>query len=292
MNESQREELMALEAVYPEELKAVNKPHHTYSIQVEEQGHSLTLYFEFHADYPVAMPPRFQLESFLLDEVSKAELRNQLLGQFEMGSGVLFCWVEHIKDFLSTLPPIAAINTKCHVAETQFVPPEADVSTSPVQCHVAETHPVPPVATASPAVPELDISHGEPLMDRKSVFQCHLCRVSSQTEVQQMLTTLKSNKKIAMATHNILAYRLIERERGVLMQDCDDDKEYGAGGRLLHLLQVSGAEGVAVVVTRWYGGVHLGADRFKHINNVARVLLVECGVIQGADKSGNRRKKK
>ena len=25
-----------------------------------------------------------------------------------------------------------------------------------------------------------------------------------------------------------------------------------------------------VVVTRWYGGIHLGGDRWKHINNVAR----------------------
>ena len=25
-----------------------------------------------------------------------------------------------------------------------------------------------------------------------------------------------------------------------------------------------------VVVTRWYGGTHLGGDRWKHINNVAR----------------------
>ena len=28
-----------------------------------------------------------------------------------------------------------------------------------------------------------------------------------------------------------------------------------------------------VVVSRWYGGVHLGPDRFKHINNAARMVL-------------------
>lgn len=26
-----------------------------------------------------------------------------------------------------------------------------------------------------------------------------------------------------------------------------------------------------------YGGIHLGPDRFKHINNAARELLVQCG---------------
>ena len=37
------------------------------------------------------------------------------------------------------------------------------------------------------------------------------------------------------------------------------------------------AENVIVVVTRWYGGVHLGGDRFKHINNCARSLLESHG---------------
>ena len=279
MNEAQREELSALEAVYPDELKAVNKPHQTYSIQVEESGHSLTLYFEFHAAYPVTMPPRFQLESFLLDEVSKAELRNELLEEFEKESGVLFTWVEHIKMFLSRLPPVAALNTAPVKENTASVPHEPTAS------------PAPDPAKYDTSC-ELKISHGEPLSDRKSVFQSHVCRVSSVGEVEQMLTVLKSNKKIAQATHNILAYRFTDRDRGVLMQDCEDDKEYGAGAKLSHLLQFSGAQDVAVVVTRWYGGVHLGPDRFKHINNVARALLVECGFIQAADKGSARKRKK
>ena len=62
-------------------------------------------------------------------------------------------------------------------------------------------------------------------------------------------------------------------------QDCDDDGETGAGGRLLHLLQIVDAENVMVVVTRWYGGVHLGPARFTHINNAARALLDQYGYI-------------
>lgn len=34
------------------------------------------------------------------------------------------------------------------------------------------------------------------------------------------------------------AYRLLDSSKGVLVQDCDDDGESAAGGRLLHLLQV------------------------------------------------------
>ena len=35
-----------------------------------------------------------------------------------------------------------------------------------------------------------------------------------------------------------------------------------------------------VVVSRWYGGIHLGPDRFKHINNCTRSILDKCGYIK------------
>lgn len=54
---------------------------------------------------------------------------------------------------------------------------------------------------------------------------------------------------------------------------CDDDGEAAAGGRLAHLLTLLGAENVLVVVTRWFGGVLLGPERFKHINRAARDAL-------------------
>ena len=39
------------------------------------------------------------------------------------------------------------------------------------------------------------------------------------------------------------------------------------------LLRLMNVENIAVIVTRWYGGIHLGPDRFRHINNVARNLI-------------------
>jgi len=36
------------------------------------------------------------------------------------------------------------------------------------------------------------------------------------------------------------------------------------------LLERMGVTNTLVVVTRWYGGVHLGPDRFKHITGVAK----------------------
>lgn len=53
------------------------------------------------------------------------------------------------------------------------------------------------------------------------------------------MNVLLENKKIANATHNILAYRIHRSDvPDAYLQDCDDDGETQAGSRLLHLLQV------------------------------------------------------
>lgn len=90
-----------------------------------------------------------------------------------------------------------------------------------------------------------------------------------------VLSKLYENKKIASATHNIYAYRIYCEDKQTFLQDCEDDGETAAGGRLLHLMEILNVKNVMVVVSRWYGGILLGPDRFKHINNCARNILVE-----------------
>jgi putative IMPACT (imprinted ancient) family translation regulator len=106
-------------------------------------------------------------------------------------------------------------------------------------------------------------------------------------EVQEALSILKSNKKIESATHNISAYRISGGPHNTCLQDCNDDGENHAGSRLLHLLQILEVKDVLVVVSRWYGGIQLGPDRFKHINNAARDLLQKCGYIESHDDSND-----
>lgn len=76
------------------------------------------------------------------------------------------------------------------------------------------------------------------------------------------------------------------------LQEYDDDGEDAAGGRLLHLLQILGIRNLVVIVTRWYGGIHLGPARFTHINNAARTLLDCCGYIQSVSAVSDTKRKK
>ncbi len=47
----------------------------------------------------------------------------------------------------------------------------------------------------------------------------------------------------------------------------------GAGDKLLFMMARMDVRNAVVVVSRWYGGIQLGPDRFKHINNVAKEVI-------------------
>lgn len=116
-----------------------------------------------------------------------------------------------------------------------------------------------------------------------------MATVKTVDDVRAMMAELLSNGKIARATHNMLAYRIRGSDSlpgSGILQDCDDDGETGAGSRMLHLLQILEVMDVAVVVTRWYGGIHLGPDRFKHINNATRYAAGRRDAVGGASRTG------
>jgi len=125
------------------------------------------------------------------------------------------------------------------------------------------------------------LSSHELVVEKKSIFQAHVCRdVKSVEEIDVIMDILYESRKVRDATHNILAYRIERADKSEsIHQDHDDDGETAAGGRLLRLLQLADARNVAVVVSRWYGGVKLGPSRFHVINETAKKALEALGEI-------------
>lgn len=106
----------------------------------------------------------------------------------------------------------------------------------------------------------------------------HVCSVHCMEHVHWALAELLFNdKKVARASHNMFAYRFTKD--GTLFSDNDDDGEKGSGAKLASLLHLSKVDNVLVVVSRWYGGIHLGPARFKHIASVGRDGLVQAGFL-------------
>mmetsp|Transcript_38518 Transcript_38518/g.90956 ORF Transcript_38518/g.90956 Transcript_38518/m.90956 type:complete len:423 (+) Transcript_38518:210-1478(+) len=303
------DELEALAAIFCDDFRLVGEDTFELSLTMAD-GHELVLHCALPPSYPSEASPVYELRAEWLHPADEAALAAGLESLSMEGKGEVqvFKWTEWLRDDAPSLlsyssPPSAAQApledadaAAAAVAALELEEEECGsdavlavlsdhgaleaVGVSPVQEQHADLHGA--VRLSGPVSPALvqkweeAIQHGEPFTDRKSTFQAHLASVESLQDVESMVRVLKSNNKIARATHNIMAYRL-KSENGNLLSDCDDDGESAAGGRLLHLLDIISATNVCVVVSRWYGGIQLGPDRFKHINNVARQLLAQHG---------------
>jgi len=116
----------------------------------------------------------------------------------------------------------------------------------------------------------------ETVTEKKSVFVGRACRVYNPEHAKRWVEELiRSDKRLMRATHNIYAYRISPQPgSSVVYQDNDDDGETAAGARLAHLLSIMDVTNVVVVVSRWYGGIKLGGDRFRIIGAVGREAVV------------------
>ena len=106
------------------------------------------------------------------------------------------------------------------------------------------------------------------LRDRGSRYAAAVGCVTSRAEIEAFLATLRRRRKFDKATHHSWAALLAEG--GPLK---NDDGEAGAGAVILRMLEREGIPDRIVVVTRWYGGVHLGGDRFAHVVTCVRAWL-------------------
>lgn len=106
------------------------------------------------------------------------------------------------------------------------------------------------------------------LRDRGSRYAAAAGVVRTRTEIDAFLSALRQRRKFAKATHHSWAALLTKG--GPLK---NDDGETGAGAVILKMLEREGLPDRIVVVTRWYGGVHLGGDRFAHIVTCTRAAL-------------------
>ncbi|WP_281967715.1 YigZ family protein [Roseovarius nanhaiticus] len=106
--------------------------------------------------------------------------------------------------------------------------------------------------------------------DRGSKYAVSGGAAASREDADAFLKHLKRDKKFAKATHNTWAVILPD---GTPLKG--DDGEAGAGMVIVRMLEREGLSGYIVVVTRWYGGKHLGGDRFRHVQACVEAWLAE-----------------
>ncbi|KFM61569.1 Protein IMPACT-A, partial [Stegodyphus mimosarum] len=283
-NESlQADEIQALSAIFSDEWLVEDDEQRVYSIKISNSSGN-TVYFQvtLPENYPLDSPPIYQISAPWMKKNEKDLLYSEL-GEIyccHAGESIIYLWIEKIREFITSETATATSDDAVNDISSMN---DADVSLTTAMLQQVNNIEFDELPT---------IEHGEPIIDRKSVFQAHVARVVSTKQVKQVLDKLKENRKIAIATHNIYAYRIARGKTGTFIQDCEDDGETKAGSVLLHLLQILDVQDVLVVVSRWYGGIHLGPDRFKHISNAARILLSNLKLIKEKPESRTSRTQK
>ena len=119
---------------------------------------------------------------------------------------------------------------------------------------------------------------------KKSRFICHAKRVYSEEEARAFITAIK--KEHYNATHNCSAF--IIGERSEIKRTSDDGEPSGtAGVPMLGVLENHNLTNVCVVVTRYFGGIKLGAGGLirAYAGSVA-LAVKEIGIVEIKEQAG------
>ena len=119
---------------------------------------------------------------------------------------------------------------------------------------------------------------------KKSRFICHTKRVYGEEEARDFITAIK--KEHYKATHNCSAF--IIGERSEIKRTSDDGEPSGtAGVPMLGVLENHNLTNVCVVVTRYFGGIKLGAGGLirAYAGSVA-LAVKEIGIIEIKEQAG------
>ena len=119
---------------------------------------------------------------------------------------------------------------------------------------------------------------------KKSRFICHAKRVYSEEEARDFITAIK--KEHYKATHNCSAF--IVGERSEIKRTSDDGEPSGTAGiPMLGVLENHNLTNICVVVTRYFGGIKLGAGGLirAYAGSVA-LAVKEIGIIEIKEQAG------
>lgn len=114
------------------------------------------------------------------------------------------------------------------------------------------------------------------MIEKRSRFIASAKPVKTEAEALEFLNSLR--QKYWDATHNVYAYII---EDNNIMRYSDDGEPSGTAGMpVLDILKKEGLTNIAVVVTRYFGGILLGTGGLVHAySKSAKLGVTEAGII-------------
>lgn len=117
---------------------------------------------------------------------------------------------------------------------------------------------------------EVEIMEGDTRDREKSIFMGYAARVDN---IQHVMGAYMAVRKIhPQATHVMAAYRFPGNSPNI-SYGMNDDGDYGGARKILDALIETRTYNCAVFVVRYFGGTHIGPDRFSFIEEVAKSAI-------------------
>lgn len=233
-SQEQIEEIDAIKAIYPESVRELTPS--IFNIVIPDHEDVL-VQMSFPDKYPEESPNIVQVNTtdarkYFDNDYIERKIIELLELTFRPGEVVVFELIGEITAFLEEY---------LEEHKQQIEELAAQREQQKVKASSPTPAPSAPKVISNSTQEEIDVFEGwissEPILDRGSTFIAYAREVHSVDEAKHYFGLLTTDRKIAKATHNMNAWR-IKGSNGVTFQDCDDDGETAAGGRMLHLLTV------------------------------------------------------
>jgi len=120
--------------------------------------------------------------------------------------------------------------------------------------------------------------------EKKSKFIGYIKPVSTVIEAEKFIDSIK--KMHPNATHNVPLYRVMENGQEYFKYNDDGEPSNTAGKPMAEILNILDVYNVALVATRYFGGVKLGAGGLiRNYAKTAKLAVNEAKIIDYVEKS-------
>ena len=120
--------------------------------------------------------------------------------------------------------------------------------------------------------------------EKKSKFIGYIKPVSTVEEAEKFIASIREIHP--NATHNVPLYRVVEEGQEYFKYNDDGEPTNTAGKPMAEILNILDVYNVAIVATRYFGGIKLGAGGLiRNYAKTAKIAVNEAGIIEYKEKS-------
>ena len=120
--------------------------------------------------------------------------------------------------------------------------------------------------------------------EKKSKFIGYIKSVSTVEEAEKFIASIREMHP--NATHNVPLYRVVEEGQEYFKYNDDGEPTNTAGKPMAEILNILDVYNVAIVATRYFGGIKLGAGGLiRNYAKTAKIAVNEAGIVEYKEKS-------